>query len=128
LADAELHFQSDCAGQNQESRIMNQESIRLVLVTFPDLEKASQVGAALVESQIAACVNLLPAVESIYRWQGQVETAQEVLAIFKTTSTALAEFEAKLTTLHPYEVPEMIALEPQHVAASYARWVGESVS
>lgn len=107
---------------------MNQESIRLVLVTFPDLEKARQVGTALVESQDAACVNLLPAIESIYRWQGQVETAQEVLAIFKTTHAALDRFEARLKALHPYEVPEIIALEPKHVATSYARWVGESVS
>lgn len=106
---------------------MNQESIRLVLVTFPDLEKARQVGTALVESQLAACVNLLPTVESVYRWQGQVEQASETLAIFKTTPLVLAEFEARLTALHPYEVPEIIAIKPEHVAANYAQWVSESV-
>ena len=106
---------------------MNQESIRLVLVTFPDLEKARQVGTALVESQDAACVNLIPAVESIYRWQGQVETAQEVLAIFKTTATALDDFEVRLKALHPYDVPEIIAIKPEEVAENYARWVRESV-
>lgn len=106
---------------------MNQESIRLVLVTFPDLEKARQVGTALVESQLAACVNLLPSIESIYRWQGQVEQASEVLTPFKTTAAALTEFEAHLTALHPYDVPEIIAIKPALVAANYARWVGESV-
>jgi periplasmic divalent cation tolerance protein len=114
--------------QNQQSFMMNQESLRLVLVTFPDLEKARQVGTSLIESQLAACVNLLPAVESIYRWQGQIEQTAEVLAIFKTTAHAIAAFEARLTALHPYEVPEIIVLKPEQVAASYARWVGESVA
>ena len=107
---------------------MHQEPIRLVLVTFPDLEKARQVGAQLVESQLAACVNLIPSVESIYRWHGQVEQANEVLAIFKTTAAALAEFEAKLAALHPYKVPEIIAIKPEHVAESYACWVSENVA
>ena len=102
-------------------------NVLLVLVTFPDLGIARQVGTALVEWQLAACVNLLPATESIYRWQGQTEQASETLAIFKTTSHALAEFEAQLTALHPYEVPEIIAIKPEHVATNYARWVGESV-
>jgi periplasmic divalent cation tolerance protein len=102
-------------------------NVLLVLVTFPDLEIARQVGTALVESQLAACVNLLPAIESIYRWQGQTEQASETLAIFKTTPHALAEFEAQLNALHPYEVPEIIAIKPEHVATNYARWVGASV-
>lgn len=106
---------------------MNQESVRLVLVTFPDLEKARQVGTVLIESQLAACVNLLPSIESIYRWQGQVETAQEVLAIFKTTASNVASLENRLKALHPYKVPEFIALKPEHVAESYATWLGESV-
>ena len=107
---------------------MNQEAVRLVLVTFPDLEKAREIGTALVESQLAACVNLLPGVESIYRWQGQVEQASEVLALFKTTAAALTAFEAKLVSLHPYDVPEIIAVKPEHVAIHYAKWVSESVA
>ena len=102
-------------------------SVLLVLVTFPDLEKAREIGTALVESQHAACVNLLPGVQSIYRWQGVVETGAEVLAIFKTTSEALASFEAQVVAMHPYEVPEIVAVKPEHVAQSYAQWVGESV-
>lgn len=100
----------------------------LVFSTFPDIEKARQIGTSLVESQLAACVNLIPAVESIYRWQGKVETSSEVLAIFKTTSAAWSEFEARLKALHPYDVPEIVAVEAEHVSAGYAAWVGESVT
>ena len=80
----------------------------IVLCTFPDLDQARQIGAVMVERQVAACVNLVPGVESIYRWQGKVERAGEVLAIFKTTR--YAELEAALVERHPYEVPEVLAL------------------
>lgn len=99
----------------------------LVLCTFPDLEKARQIGTLLVEKQLAACVNLLPAVESIYHWEGKVETAGEVLGIFKTTRQAYPQFETALGEAHPYEVPEIIALKPEEVASSYAAWVTASV-
>ena len=102
-------------------------SVILVLCTFPDLEKARQIGTVLVEKQLAACVNLLPAVESIYRWEGKVEQASEVLGIFKTTREAYPRFREELAEAHPYDVPEIVALNPEDVAGSYARWVGESV-
>lgn len=101
--------------------------ILIVFCTFPDIEKARETGTALVEAQLAACVNLIPAVESIYRWEGKVETAAEVLAVFKTTPEAWAQFELRLTELHPYEVPEIVALNPEQVAEGYARWVSQSV-
>jgi periplasmic divalent cation tolerance protein len=97
--------------------------VRVILCTFPNLEQARQIGTVLVETQLAACVNLLPAVESIYRWQGTVETSTEVLAIFKTTTAAFSAFEKALIELHPYEVPEIIAIEPSAVAGTYAAWV-----
>ena len=100
-------------------------NILVVLCTFPDVEKARQTGTALVEAQLAACVNLLPGIESIYRWQGAVERAGEVLAIFKTTASAWSTFEQRLRELHPYDVPEIVALKPEQVAESYARWVME---
>lgn len=106
---------------------MNEDEVLLVLVTFPDIEKARQIGTALVESQLAACVNLVPAVESIYRWQAQVETAQEVLAVFKTTPATWPTFEQRLRELHPYEVPEIVALKPEQVSAAYGRWVSTEV-
>jgi periplasmic divalent cation tolerance protein len=98
-------------------------NVLVVLCTFPDVEKARQTGTALVEAQLAACVNLLPGIESIYRWQGAVERAGEVLAVFKTTSAAWPSFERRLRELHPYDVPEIVALKPEQVAESYARWV-----
>ncbi|MBE2285817.1 MAG: divalent-cation tolerance protein CutA [Prosthecobacter sp.] len=102
--------------------------ILIVLCTFPDMAKARETGTALVESQLAACVNLIPAVESIYRWEGKVETSSEVLAIFKTTPEAWPRFESRLAGLHPYDVPEIVALRPEQVANSYAQWVAASVT
>ena len=99
------------------------EALRLVFSTFPDMASVRQIGTLLVERQLAACVNLVPAIESIYRWQGKLETAAETLAIFKTTTAAYPAFEQLLTDLHPYEVPEIIALHPTQVAAPYRAWV-----
>ncbi len=101
--------------------------VRVVLCTFPDAAEARQIGTVLVEKQYAACVNLLPALESIYRWKSKVERGSEVLAIIKTSTTQLSDLERELTELHPYEVPEFIALEPAHVAEPYAKWVVDSV-
>ncbi len=103
------------------------DDILIVLCTFPNMTKARETGTALVESQLAVCVNLIPAVESIYRWEGKVETTAEVLALFKITPAAWSRFESRLRELHPRDVPEIVALRPEQVAESYARWVGESV-
>ena len=99
------------------------EALLLVFCTFPDMASARQIGTLLVERQLAACVNLVPAVESIYRWQGKVEIATETLAIFKTTAAAFPAFERVLTEIHPYEVPEIIAVAPEKVMANYRDWV-----
>ncbi len=97
--------------------------VLLVFCTFPDAEKARQIGTTLIESQLTACVNLCPGVESIYHWQGKVETASEVLAIFKTTTSSYAFFETKLRELHPYKVPEVVAVRPDQVCDRYAEWI-----
>ena len=101
--------------------------IRLILCTFPDADQARSIGRTLVEARLAACVNLIPGVELIYHWQGAVGTSREVLAVFKTTAAAYPALEALLRELHPYEVPEIISLQPEQVAETYARWVSESV-
>jgi periplasmic divalent cation tolerance protein len=101
--------------------------VRLVLCTFPDAEAARQIGTVLVEKQLVACVNLLPGVQSVYRWQGEVESAVETLAIFKTTAAAYPALERELAALHPYEVPEIVALRPEQVAGPYAKWVAGEV-
>jgi periplasmic divalent cation tolerance protein len=103
------------------------ESIRLVLCSFPDLVSARQIGTLLVERQLAACVNLLPGAESIYHWQGKVESAPEALALFKTTEALRPTLEEALAEAHPYEVPEIIAIHPDAVAGPYRAWLLESL-
>jgi periplasmic divalent cation tolerance protein len=98
-------------------------AFRLVFCTFPDAASARQIGTALVEKQLAACVNLIPGVESVYRWQGKVETSSEALAVFKTSVAVFPAFESELAKLHPYEVPEIIAVEPAAVAENYGSWL-----
>ncbi len=104
---------------------MSEDAIRVVFCTLPDLERARQIGTVLVERQLAACVNLIPKVESIYRWQGDLERAEEVLAIFKTTAARYPELQAALVDLHPYEVPEVIAVDVAAGLPAYLRWVVE---
>lgn len=101
--------------------------VRLVLCTFPEVGQARQIGTLLVERQLAACVNLIPAVESIYHWENRVESAAEVLAIFKTTALLYPELERTLAELHPYEVPEIIALRPESVFEPYAGWLAAAL-
>lgn len=97
----------------------------LVLSTFPDHDTARRIATALVEARLAACVNLVPSVQSIYRWQGKVESADEVLAVVKTTAEMYPQLEARLKELHPYEVPEIVALPTERVLEAYAKWVSE---
>lgn len=97
--------------------------ILLVLSTFPDAEKARQTGTLLVESQLAACVNLCPGVTSIYRWKGEIESSSEVLALIKTTRAQYPALEQRLRELHPYEVPEILAIPAERAYEAYAQWV-----
>lgn len=97
-------------------------NLLLVVSTFPDKETARQIGTTMVEAQLAACVNLLPSIESIYRWKGAIESDTETLAIFKTTTDRYPDFEAMLTRLHPYDVPEVVAIEPAQASAAYTAW------
>lgn len=97
--------------------------VLLIFCTFPSAAQARQIGTLLIERQLAACVNLVPGIESIYRWEGKVETAAEVFAIFKTSAAAFPAFQIALTELHPYEVPEIIAVEPSEIAEPYRAWV-----
>ena len=102
--------------------------VLIILCTFPNPEQARQIGTALVERQLAACVNLLPAVESIYRWQDKLETNTETLAIFKTSEAVFPLFEEILEEMHPYETPEIIALPAAKVAPSYETWLLANVA
>ena len=101
--------------------------IRIIVTTLPDAETAQRIGTQLVEERLAACVNLLPGVTSLYHWQGKMETASEVMALFKTTSDLWPSFEQRLKELHPYDVPEILVVKPEAVAESYAQWVRTEV-
>jgi periplasmic divalent cation tolerance protein len=95
----------------------------LVLTNCPDIEVADRIALALVESQLAACVNRLPAVESIYRWQGAIERASEVTLLIKTTRERYPAVEQAIRQWHPYDVPEIIALPIAAGYAPYLRWI-----
>lgn len=99
--------------------------LHLVLSTFPDETTARRIVLTLVEERVVACGNLLPGLTSIYRWQGAVETAAEVLVVFKTAS-APDVVMARLRELHPYEVPEIIVLPVATVLPAYLAWVVEN--
>ena len=98
----------------------------IAFCTFPDAETARKVVKEIVDLRLAACGNIFPQVHSIYRWQGKVESSDETLVIFKLAADRYAEFETKLRSLHPYEVPEIIACKIDHGLPEYLRWVSES--
>ena len=102
------------------------DEILTVFTTWPDLETARIAARTLVEEKLAACGNIVPGVESIYRWEGKVETSAEVLVIFKTTVGSYQDFETRLRALHPYQVPEVLALRVTGGLPAYLRWVAES--
>ena len=100
----------------------------LALATFPSAEKAAEIARVLVEERLAACVNIIPAVRSIYLWDGKVCDDSEVLGIIKTTRERFDELGARYVELHPYDVPELIALPIVAGNAPYLDWLIESVS
>lgn len=104
---------------------MPRDQYLLVICTFPNVEEARQIGTQLVELQVAACVNLVPQVESIYRWKGEIERESEVLVLIKTTENNYREVEARIQELHPYDTPEVIAVPIERGASSYLGWISE---
>ena len=94
-----------------------------VLTNAPDQALARQMGAELVNLKLAACVNILGACESIYRWQGKIETAREYPLLIKTTRARYSEVEAAIIRLHPYDVPEIIVLNIDNGLPAYLDWV-----
>ena len=115
------------AGEIGYQRCMESDDVMVVLSTFPDEGKAGEVAGILVERQVAACVNVVGGVRSIYHWQGEVRNDCEVLAVIKTTRGRYAELEAALLELHPYEVPEILALPVATGAPAYQGWVRVSL-
>jgi periplasmic divalent cation tolerance protein len=101
------------------------EPVLLVLSNLPDRERALQLAAALVEARLAACVNVLGECTSLYRWRGAVETAAEVPVLIKTRESLYARVEQAIRKLHPYELPEVVALRVDRGLPAYLQWVAE---
>jgi periplasmic divalent cation tolerance protein len=99
----------------------------LVLTTLPAAHDAASLARALVEERLAACVNILAEMRSVYRWQGAVEQETERQVLIKTTHHRAAALERRLRELHPYELPEVIVLPIVDGSEAYLRWVRESV-
>ena len=106
---------------------MRMSDALVVLVTVPDLETGERIAEALVGEGLAACVNLVGEVRSIYRWKGAVEHEREQLCIVKTTADGFERLRARVVELHPYELPEVIALPIAAGHAPYLDWIVASV-
>ncbi len=101
---------------------------RIVLTTAGSEQEARKIAHSLVERRLAACVNIVPQVTSIYRWQGKIEEAQEWLLVVKTTAAAFGKVREAIAELHSYDVPECICLTIEDGSPNYLEWIAESVS
>lgn len=99
----------------------------LVYINFPTLEKARQIGAVLIEEQLAACVNIIPSIESIYSWKGEICNESEVMVIAKTTSSRFTQLEARVIELHPYDTPEIVGQDLDRGSDKYLNWVRDQM-
>jgi periplasmic divalent cation tolerance protein len=99
------------------------EQVLLVITSFPEVVGAELTARYLVEHKLAACVNCLPGVKSIYQWQGVVEEANEVSLLIKTTQACYGAVEAVIKSMHPYQVPEIIALPIASGWPPYLSWI-----
>ena len=93
--------------------------------TCPDTDTAERLAEALVEERLAACVNILPGLRSVYRWQAEVERADEVLLLIKTLPDRYPALQDRLRELHPHELPEVLAVEAAAGLPAYLRWVAD---
>ena len=99
-----------------------------VFITAPNNEEASRLADMLVRRKLAACVQILPAMESVYRWQGNIERQEEILLIAKTINSKFADLEREVRALHSYETPEIVAFPLTAGSEKYLRWLKASVT
>ena len=100
---------------------------RIVLTTAGSPEEARRIAHSLVEQRLAACVNILPWVESVYRWEGKLETATEHLLVIKTQAEAYERVQSAIQKLHTYELPECVMLDVAAGSPGYLKWIAENV-
>ena len=106
---------------------MNPTPCQLVFCTCPNPEIAEQLATLLVEQRLAACINIIPGLTSIYRWQGKLEKDTEVLLLIKTTLDRYHAVESTIQRHHPYELPEIIAVTVEDGSPDYLRWITSSL-
>ena len=99
---------------------------KIVIITCPDRKSSEHIARDLVQSKLCACISIVPSVLSIYWWEGRVQTESEELLLAKTSDSCLLGLKHRLKQLHPYQTPEFIVLNPEHVDESYRNWL-ESV-
>lgn len=102
---------------------MDAGDCQIVLTTCPDMTSARRLAEALVNERLAACVNILPGLHSVYRWKGQVEQADELLLVIKGMRENYAAIEARVRALHPYELPEVLAVPIASGLGAYLSWL-----
>jgi periplasmic divalent cation tolerance protein len=100
---------------------------RIVLTTAGSEKEAAKIARQLVEQGLAACVNIVPQIRSVYRWKESVEEAREWLLVIKTTAEAFVQVRQKISELHSYELPECICIAIEDGSSDYLNWIGESV-
>ncbi len=106
---------------------MEKNEVKVVLVTAPAGDRALELAKGILESETAACVNIIPSIRSIYRWEGKVCDDEEVLLVIKTVSTGVEALKREVVSKHPYEVPEFVVLDVSGGHAPYLDWVRDSV-
>jgi periplasmic divalent cation tolerance protein len=99
----------------------------IVLSTAGSQDEARKIARHLVQQQLAACVNIIPHIESIYRWQGEMESSAEWLLLIKTTHQKFASVQDAIRRLHSYDLPECIAIAIEDGSSAYLDWIGESL-
>ncbi len=106
---------------------MNETGFQIILCTAPNPETATQIAKILVREHLAACCNIVPGLRSIYSWKGQICEEEEVLLIIKTHTAVYQTVEKRIQEIHPYDVPEILAIAVQDGQADYLTWVGDYV-
>ncbi len=96
---------------------------QLVYCTCPDKTSAEKIARYLVKTRLAACINIVPGITSIYRWQGEIETAEEHLLLIKSRKDLYARLEQAIVEQHPYELPEVVAVTMDHALPAYLKWM-----
>lgn len=111
--------------ESDDGKKMSDE--KLVISTAGSKEEASRIATGLVDAQLAACVNIVGPIKSVYRWQGKVESAQEYLLLIKTVGSRSARVTARIRELHSYDLPEAVEVSIEGGSAEYLKWIADSV-